>query len=108
MSDLNVEEQGLSPFGLLEKKVDKEGATDFQNVAYLTKDKDSNVLKLKRNHYCYYQVLISLGLEWCDFFTNINDTTFFCKRIMLDPIFSQTVKDRVDSIFFTYFLWSTQ
>lgn len=36
MSDLNVEEQGLSPFGVLEKKVVKEGATDFQNVAYLT------------------------------------------------------------------------
>lgn len=36
MSDLSVEEQGLSPFGLLEKKVVKEGATDFQNVAYLT------------------------------------------------------------------------
>ena len=100
MSDLNVEEQGLSPFGLLEKKVVKEGATDFQNVTYLTKDKDSNVFKLKRNHNCYYQVLISLGLEWCDFFSNIN-STFFCKRIMLDPIFSQTAKDRVDSIFFT-------
>ena len=36
MSDLSVEGQGLSPFGLLEKKVAKEGATDFQNVAYLT------------------------------------------------------------------------
>ena len=70
-------------FLLLEKKVVKEGATDFQNVTYLTKDKDSNVLKLKRNHNCYYQVLISLGLEWCDFFSNINNATFFCKRIML-------------------------
>lgn len=93
MSDLNVEEQGLSPFGLLEKKVVKEGATDFQNVAYLTIQMSSS-----------YQVLISLGLEWCDFFTNINDTTFFCKRIMLNPIFPQTAKDRVDSIFFTYLL----
>ena len=104
MSDLNVEEQGLSPFGLLDKNFVKEGATDFQNVTYLTKDKDSNVFKLKRNHNCYYQVLISLGLEWCDFFRNINNATFFCKRIMLDLIFSQTVKDRVDFIFFTYLL----
>ena len=38
--DLNAEKQGLSPFGLLEIKVVKEGATDFESVAYLTKDKD--------------------------------------------------------------------
>lgn len=105
--DLGVEEQGLSPFGLLEIKVVKEGATDFENVAYLTKDNDSNVLKLKRNHDYHYQVQCQLaltGLEWCDFFSYINDTTFFCERIMFDPIFFQTAKDRVDYFFFTYFL----
>lgn len=105
--DLGVEEQGLSPFGLLEIKVVKEGATDFENVAYLTKDNDSNVLKVKRNHDYHYQVQCQLaltGLEWCDFFSYINDTTFFCERIMFDPIFFQTAKDRVDYFFFTYFL----
>ena len=107
MFDFNAEKQGLSPFGLLEIKVVKEGATDFANVAYLTKDRDSNVLKLKRNHDYYYQVQCQMaltGLEWCDFFSYINDTTFFCERIMSDPIFFQTAKDRVDSFFFTYFL----
>lgn len=52
--DLHAEKQGLSPFGLLEIKVVKEGATDFANVAYLMKDRDSIVLKLKRNHDYYY------------------------------------------------------
>ena len=75
MFDLNAEKQGLSPFGLLEIKVVKEGATDFANVAYLTKDRDANVLKLKRNHDYYYQVQCQMaltGLEWCDFFSYIN------------------------------------
>ena len=52
--DVNAEKQGLSPFGPLEIKVVKEGATDFENVVYLTKDKDSNVLKKKRTHDYYY------------------------------------------------------
>lgn len=84
--NLNAKKQGLSHFGLLEIKVVKKGATDFENVAYLTKDMDSNVLKLKRNHDHYYQVQCQLaltGLEWCDFFSYINDTTtFFCERIV--------------------------
>ena len=46
--DCNAEKQGLS-----EIKVVKEGVTDFDNVAYLTKDLVSNVFKLKRNHYYY-------------------------------------------------------
>lgn len=74
----------------------KVGATDFENVTYLTKDKASNVLKLKINHDYYYQVQCQLaltGLEWCDFFSYINDTTFFCERIMFDPFFFQTGKD---------------
>ena len=60
--DLNAENQGLSPFGLLAIKVVKEGATDFANVAYLTKDRDANVLKLKRNHDYYYQVQCQMAL----------------------------------------------
>ena len=87
----------------MEIKVVKEGATDFENVTYLTKDKDSNVLKLKRNHDYYYQVQCQLaltGLEWCDFFSYINDTTFFCERIMFDLIFFQTGKD--SGFFFLY------
>ena len=78
--DLNAEKQGLSPFSLLEIKVVKEGATDFANVAYLTKDRDSNVLKLKRNHDYYYQVQCQMaltGLGWCDFISYINGTVFF-------------------------------
>ena len=47
--DCNAEKQGLSPFGLLEIKVVKEGVTEFDNVAYHTKDMVSNVFKLKRN-----------------------------------------------------------
>lgn len=105
--DGTVELQGLSPFGLLEIKVVKEGATDFRNVAYILKDVDSNPIRLKRTHDYYYQVQCQLalsGLDWCEFFSYVSDETFFNERIMFDPAFFQIAKDNVDKFFFNYFL----
>ena len=105
--DSEAANQGLNPFGLLEIKVVKEGETDFGNVRYVTTDPITKELTLKRNHEYYYQVQCQLGLtgiEWCDFFSYMNDTKFMCIRILFDQDFFQSSKDKVDNFFFNYFL----
>ena len=37
--------------------------------------------------------------EWNDFFSNINETTFFCERIYHDAEFFQIAKENVDVVF---------
>ena len=103
---LDADKHCHSPFGLLEIKVVKAGATNFENVAYLVKDY-FNHFQLKRNHDYFYQVQCQLaltGLEWCDFFSYIDDDTFFCEKITFDPEFFQKAKDKVDLFYFNYFL----
>jgi len=105
--DIEARNQGLDPIGLLEIKVVKEGSLDFSNVSYLTTNPLTNELKLKRNHDYFYQVQCQLGLtglEWYDFFSYINNTTFFCERIYFDKDFFQSAKVKVDNFFFSYFL----
>ena len=90
--DSSAEKDGYLPFGRFETKVVKEGAIDFDGVHYIYKDPVTKQLSLKRNHEYYYQVQCQLGLsglEWCDFFSYINDTTFHCERIYYDPVFSK-------------------
>jgi len=105
--DIEAANQGANPFGLLEVKVVKEGVSDFHNVRYIETDPITKELTLKRTHDYYYQVQCQLGLsgiEWCDFFSFINETNFFCVRIYFDQVFFQCSKDKVDSFFFDYFL----
>ena len=57
---------------------------------------------MKNNHEYYFQVQCQLGLtglDWCDFFCYLNDTTFLCVRINFDDFF-QSAKDKVDMFFF--------
>ena len=55
--------RGCNPFGLLEIKVVKEGQTDLSNVRYLTVDRDTKELTLKKNHEYYFQVQCQLYLD---------------------------------------------
>ena len=74
--NLDVFNNGQSPFGLLEVKVVKEGETTFDNVSYFIKDPVTNAYTLKTRDIYYYQVLCQLGLtglKQCDFFSCIND-----------------------------------
>ena len=99
--------RGGNPFGLLEIKVVKEGETDLSNVRYLTVDRDTKELTLKKNHEYYFQVQCQLaltGLDWCDFFCYLNDTTFLCVTIYFDREFFQSAKDKVDVFYFSYYL----
>lgn len=105
--DLEALSKGQNPFGLLEVKVVKEGETSFDNVRYLTRDSSSNQYTLKTSDIYYYQVQCQLGLsglEWCDFFSYINDNLFVCARIPFDPVFFQEAKDKVDMFFFSHYL----
>ena len=105
--DLDALINGLNPFGLLEIKVVKEGETTFDNVRYLRKDNATNQYTLKTTDIYYYQVQCQLaltGLDWCDFFSYIDDNLFVCTRIAFDPIFFQEAKDKVDEFFFSYYL----
>lgn len=105
--DSSAEENGYLPFGLFETKVVKEGSTDFDGVPYIYKNPVTKQLSLKRNHEYYYQVQCQLGLsglEWNDFFSYINETTFFCERIYYDADFFQIAKDNVDAFFFNFYL----
>ncbi|XP_068700401.1 uncharacterized protein [Montipora foliosa] len=105
--DLDAVNSGKNPFGLLEVKVVKEGETTFDNVRYLVKDPVTSAYTLKTTDIYYYQVQCLLGLtglEWCDFFSYINDNLYVCQRIMFDQFFFQEAKDKVDSFFFQYYL----
>ena len=105
--DITLANQGRNPFGLLEVKVVKEGETSFNNVKYLGVDPFTQERKLKENHEYYSQVQCQLGLtglDWCDFFSYMTDTDFFCQRIYFDKDFFQASKDKVDTFFFNYFL----
>ena len=105
--DSSAEDDGYLPFGLFETKVVKEGTTNFDRVQYIHKDPITKQLSLKRNHEYYYQVQCQLaltGLQWCDFFSYINETTFHCERIYFDAQFFQTAKDKVDKFFFDFYL----
>lgn len=87
---------GYLPFGLFETKVVKESSTDFDGVPHIYKNPFAKQLSLKRNHEYYYQ--------WNDFFSYINETTFFCERIYYDAEFFQIAKDNVDAFFFYFYL----
>ena len=107
MYELDAIKNNQNPFGLLEIKVVKEGETSFDNVRYLTKDPVTDKYKLKLNDNYHYQVQCQLGLtglEWCDFFSYINDDIFVCDRILFDSNFFQKAKDKVDNFFFNYYL----
>ena len=70
----------------------KEGETTFDNVRYLRKDNATNQYTLKTTDIYYYQVQCQLaltGLDWCDFFSYIDDNLVVCTRIAFDPIFFQ-------------------
>ena len=69
------------------------------NVRYITTDPITKELTLKRKHEYYYQVQCQLGftgIEWCDFFSYMNDTKFMCSRILFAWDFFQSSKDKVD------------
>ena len=88
--DSSAEENGYLPFGLLETKVVKEGSTDFDGVPNIYKNPVTKQPSLKRNHEYYYQVQCQLGLsglEWNDFFSYINETTFVKEFIMMQNFF---------------------
>lgn len=105
--DMEAEKEGMTPFRLLEVKVVKEGSTNFHGVRYLCKDPITNQLKLKKKHEYFYQVQCHIalsGLDWCDFFSYIDEDTFHCERITLDREFFQGSKDKVDTFFFSYYL----
>ena len=100
-------EGDISPYGLLEVKVVQEGVTKFDKVSYLQLDKQTNTFTLKENHDYHYQVQCQLGitgLEWCDFFSYIDNNTYFCQRIQFDPSFFQKAKDKADLFYFNYFI----
>eukprot|EP00795_Rhopilema_esculentum_P015520 gene15520-6783_t len=100
--DLSAVNSGQNPFGLLEIKVVKEGETNFCNVGYLELNPVTGAYSLKRNHIYFYQVQCQLGLtglQWCDFFSYINDSLFICDRIIFDKEFFQEAKDKVDIFF---------
>ena len=100
--DLDALSSDQNPFGLLEVKVVKEGATSFDDVRYLTKD-NINQYSVKKNDIYYYQVQCQLGLtglDWCDFFSYMKNDKFVCTRILFDPIFFPGAKDKVDNFFF--------
>ena len=84
----------------------KEGETDLKNVQYLIVDPVTKELTLKKNHEYYFQGQCQLGLtglDWCDLFCYLNDTTLLCVRINFDDFF-QSAKDKVDMFFFNYYL----
>lgn len=87
--DFVASQSGLDPLGLLKVKVVKEGQTNFDNVRYLSKNAQ-NEYSLKTTHEYCYQVKCQLGLtglQWCDFFSYIDDSTFVCLRIYYDREF---------------------
>ena len=95
-----------SHLDFLKPKLSKEGSTGFEGVLYIYKNPVTEPLSLKRNHEYYYQVQCRLGLsglEWNDFFSYINETTFFCERLYHDAEFFQIAKDNVDA-FFNFYL----
>ena len=105
--DLEVAHNGQNPFGLLEIKVVQEGTDNFDKVQYLQRDADSGVFHLKQNHIYFLQIQCQLGLtglDWCDFFSYINDNTFFSERIIFNKTVFQEAKDKVDKFFFNYYL----
>ena len=91
------------PFGLLEIKCPQ--VDSVLEAQYLTKD-DNNVLKLKRTHPYYYQILTQLavtGLQWCDLFVWCQHD-HHCETIYFNKDVWQEVKNKVDLFFFNYFL----
>ena len=104
--DIELNQQGLDPIGLLEIKVPKEGVTDISTLQYFHQDPTTNEFHLKKNHDYHYQIQCQLGLtgvNWCDFFCYMGKDTFFCERINFDKEFFQSAKDNVDNFIFTYF-----
>ena len=100
--DQQATENDYIPFGLLEIKVVKEGEKSFDNVVYLEKTGNLQQYKLKRKHIYHYQVQCQLaltGLDWCDFFCYIDDSTYLCERIKFDAQFFQDAKDKVDMFY---------
>lgn len=88
--DIEAASEGCNPFGLLEIKVVKEGETDFRNVRYANVNPISNEVTLKTTHEYYYQVqcqLALIGIEWCDFFSYMNDSQYFCQQYFFDKTF---------------------
>ena len=78
--DIAAVAEELNPLGLLEIKVVKEGETDFKNVRHIDVDSITSEKTLKKNHEYYFQVQCQLpitDIEWCDFFSYLNDNTFF-------------------------------
>lgn len=68
--------------------------------------KDDGVLKLKRNHNYYYQVMMHLavtGLTWCFFFVWHCDNSHL-EVIEFDADEWQGMKNRIDAFYFDYFL----
>ena len=107
--DIQAANQNQNQFGLLEVKVVKEGETDFNNVRYVNIDPVTQEKTLKMSDEYFYQVQCQLaltGIEWCDFFSYMDDSKYFCQRIFLDKFFFQNSKDKVDQFFFNYFLKS--
>ena len=105
--DLDALGNDQNPFGLLEVKVVKEGATSFDDVRYLTKD-NINQYSVKKNDIYYYQVQCQLGLtglDWCDFFSYMNDDMFVCTRTFFwIQFFIRELKIRW-TIFFQLLSW---
>ena len=90
-------QSGLDPLGLLKVKVVKEGQTNFDNVRYLSKNAQNEYSLMTTHEYCY-QVKSQLGLtglQWCDFFSYIDDSTFVCLRIYYDREFFKMQRIRL-------------
>jgi hypothetical protein len=92
------------PFGLLEIKCPQGGSV--LNVPYLQNDALSSNLRLKKNHAYYYQIQSQLavtGLLWCDFFV-WTPADYHLETCTFDPVCWQSLKDKVDWVFFNHFL----
>ena len=90
-------------FGLLEIKCPQ--VSSVLEVPYLAID-ETGILKLKRNHNYYCQVLAQIavtGLDWCDLFvwcTNVHHL----EAIYLNRDVWNAVKDKADMFYFSHFL----
>jgi putative phage-type endonuclease len=96
----------IPPFGLLEIKCPQ--ADSVLEVKYL--DHTNQGLKLHVTHQYYTQVQTQMaitGLHWCDFFVWCTDDSHL-ETIHFDPIFWQSVKDKVDMFYFDYFVKCVQ
>ena len=93
------------PFGLLEIKVSQ--AIDLNSVDCLRKAGEK--YELKRNHNYYYQIQCQLavtGLLWCDLMVYLSNSpqVHHMEEVKFDPSTWQSVKDKLDFFYFSYFL----